>query len=122
MAKQLLIIGGEKGRMSNRQTFLGPKGILIYIADTVREGLELLRSLRIDGVVLRLDRLERTDFGVLNDLQAQYPHIPLMAISGKSSRNVESDSFVVTVKGYLSNLMIHEHSQEVWFIFEGHLN
>ena len=122
MAKQLLIIEGETSIVAGLKRSLGSKGYVIHIADNVRHGVEILNTLRIDGVLLSLDMLEIKDLRVLNDLRSHHPKIPVIAMSSSPSRKLVLQSFAMGVRGHLSKPIVHEQLQEAFFIFEGHIN
>ena len=121
MAKKLLVIEGEEGISGSLQTFLGSKGYVVFLADNVREGLELLDSRHIAGVLLSLDMLDISDLQVLNDLRSQYPQIPVISMSWSPSRKLLMQAFAGGVRGHISKPIVHEQLREALFIFEGHL-
>lgn len=121
MIKQVLIIEDEKVISEGLQNFFGSKGYEVYLADTLRHGLELLRVLRIEGVLLSLDMLEMTNFDVLNELRLQHPKIPVITMSLSPSRKLVLGAFSGGVKGHITKPIENEQLQEALFIFEGHL-
>ena len=121
MTKQLLILEEEKSIVASLEQFLEPKGYVIYIADNVRHGIEVLNSLPVNGVLLSLDMFGAPDLRMLNDLRVQHPRIPIIAMSSNPTRKLILETFAVGVRGHLSKPIVNEQLRKLCSSLRGTL-
>ena len=88
MAK-VLVIDDEQGIRSLLDTLLSRKGYDVLLADGGREGLELFRRERPDGIVLDLNMPEMDGVAVLHQVRSFKPDQPVIILTGAGTPEKE---------------------------------
>ena len=78
----LLCIDDQAHYLPVRKAVLESRGFEVFTASSGREGLEILRKHKIDGVVLDYRMPEMNGGEVANEIRRSWPDLPIVLLSG----------------------------------------
>lgn len=118
-AKDILIVEPDRHNATYLNDFLISKGYQVSIATHEEEGLHILETQTVSGILLSLDDTNRAGRQIVRDIRAHYSHIPLVVMGTELTRRTIREAFGEGVKGFMSKPLFHDQLNEALFIFEG---
>jgi DNA-binding NarL/FixJ family response regulator len=97
-AKALVRVLNERGNFQ-----------IVAIAGSAEEALEIIPDLEVDLVLVDVSLPHRSGISLVLALQAKYPELPCVMLSGHASQHYARSSLAAGARGYL----VKDHANEI---------
>ena len=116
--QRILIIEKENHHALWLCEYLVSKGYDVSIAANFGEGLTVLQTRPIDGILLNLDGGSGNALDMVAVIRTQYAQIPMFVMSEHPDRQTIGNSFSNGVKGFLAKPILYDQLQSTLFAIE----
>ena len=118
MPPHILIVEGDNQNALWLKHYFQDKGYVVSIVINSRDGIHVLNTQSISGVLVSLDDAEENRMDFLNYARTYFPDVTVYAMSQELNSESIEGSFEEGVKGFLPKPILYDRLQEVLFEFQ----